>query len=291
MADHCVFLRAGDLSAIVGDDTVRGRGGPNYSGLWSLVHDSSPASPFQGADAGLLASTHRGTGPTLEPLDGQSARLVRGPCDRNPHTTVRGTYRLVAPHYVDYTYQVEFTSDATLPECQRHGWCSYMNSPLDSSIHFIEEEHWTCLTPLVHGEGATVLPTGLDDDRRHDWERRTGAERFAQQRGFPESFSGKSFDYPFYYGQLHGLVYLLMADVHSDFRFFISPSGGGYSAIPGRTSPAWDFEWLIWNPEPGQTRTLNLRLALFPPCKSALPQQVWAEWTAFCEAFPTRSSS
>ena len=244
MADHCVFLRAGDLSAIVGDDTVRGRGGPNYSGLWSLVHDSSPASPFQGADAGLIASTHRGTGPTLEPLDGQSARLVRGPCDRNPHATVRGTYHLVAPHYVDYTCEVEFTTDASPPEYQRH-----------------------------------------------DWERRTEADRFAQQRGFPESFSGKSFDYPFYYGQLHGLVYLLMADVHSDFRFFISPSGGGYSAIPGRTSPAWDFEWLIWNPEPGQTRTLNLRLALFPPCKSALPQQVWAEWTAFCEAFPTRSSS
>ena len=110
MVEHCQFLRVGELAAIVGDDTARGPGTGEYSGLWSLVHDSCPAGAFQAAYAGLIASAHRGTGPTLERLDENAARLVRGPCDRNPHATVSGTYRLAAPHYVDYTYDVEFTA-------------------------------------------------------------------------------------------------------------------------------------------------------------------------------------
>ena len=289
MAQHCAFLRAGNLSAIVGDDTKRGPGDPEYSGLWSLVHDSCPAGAFQAAHAGLIASAHRGTGPTLEPIDERAARLVRSPCECNPHATVRGTYRLVEPHYVDYTYEVEFAPDALPPpECQRHTWCSYMNSPLDSSIHFIEDDLWTNLRSVVHGDRAMVFPAGLDDEHRCEWERRTGEARFAEQGVFWQSFSGNTFDYPFYYGQLHGLIYVLMADVHRDFRFFVSPSGAGYSAVPGHASPAWDFEWQIWNAEPGQTHTLNVRLALLPATEFAVPQQVWAEWAAFRSAFPTR---
>ena len=290
MAEHSVFLRAGNLSAIVGDDTKRGPGA-GYSGLWSLVHDSCPAGAFQAAYAGLIASAHRGTGPTLEPLDERAARLVRSPCEQNPHATVRGTYRLVEPHYVDYAYDVEFAPGApteapALPRCQRHSWCSYMNSPLDPTIHFIEDDHWTSLRPVVHGANATVFPSGLDEEHRCEWEKRTGEARFAEQGNFNESFSGQRFDYPFYYGQLHGLIYLLMADAHRDFRFFVSPSGAGYSAVPGQASPAWDFEWLIWDAEPGQTRTLNVRLALFPAAEFTLPSQVWSEWVAFRSAYP-----
>lgn len=282
MAEHCAFLRTGDLTAIVGDDTVRGPGGPAYSGLWSLVHDSCPAGAFQAAYAGLIAGAHRGTGPILERLDENAARLVRGPCDRAPYETVRGTYRLVPPHYVDYTCEVEYAVDApALPHCLRHSWCSYMNSPLDSSIHFIENNLWTSLKPVVHGAGAMVFPTGLDQTHRDGWEKRTGEARFVEQDNFSKSSSGKTFDYPFYFGQLHGLVYLLMADAHSDFRFFVSPSGAGYSAVPGLTSPAWDFEWLIWDATPGQTRTLNVRLALMPASEFALPTQVWNEWETF----------
>ena len=282
MVEHCQFLRVGELAAIVGDDTARGPGTGEYSGLWSLVHDSCPAGAFQAAYAGLIASAHRGTGPTLERLDENAARLVRGPCDRNPHATVSGTYRLAAPHYVDYTYDVEFTADAdALPRCIRHSWCSYVNSPLDPSIHFIENNVWTSLTPVVHGDGATVLPTGLDLAHRSEWEMRTGEARFSDQEHFANSFSGKTFDYPFYFGKLHGLIYLLMVDVHHDFRIFLSPSGAGYSAVPGLASPAWDFEWVIWDPKPGQTRRLNVRLALMAASAFKLPQQVWSEWETF----------
>ena len=290
MSPHCTFLRAGDLSAIVGDDIPRGTGGGQYSGVWSLVHPRCPASPFQAAYAGLIAGAHRGTGPTLEPIDDTSARLVRSPTNGRPHTTVRGTYALTAPHYVDYRYEVEYAADApgeALPDCDEHLWCCYMNSPLDRSIHFIENDVWTTLTPVIHGEAAMVFPTGLDDAHRAAWEKRTGEARFAEQGGFHQSFSGRTFDYPMYFGVIHHMVFLIMADHHADFRFFISPSGAGYSAVPGQASPAWDFAWYVHNPKPGETRTLNVRVAYFAPDTSTVTQHAWDEWETFRMIHPT----
>ena len=289
MTDHCAFLRAGELSAIVGDDTPRGPGGRQYSGLWSLLSTHCAASPFQSAFAGLIAARHRGTGPVLEQIDETAARLVKKPHEGCPFAEVRGTYRLIAPYYVDYTYEVEFTKDATaIPDCVENLWCSYMNSPQDISIHFIENNGWTTLTPDIHGAAATVFPAGLDEAHRLDWERRTGEARFRDQTAFHHSFSGRTFDYPFYYGLIHGMAWLIMADHHRDFRFFISPWGAGSSAIPGQSSPAWDFAWLIWNAKPGETRTLNLRLAFFKPEMYNLPAQVWKEWEAFRETHPVK---
>ena len=286
---HCALLRGGDLSAIVGDDTARGPGGQQYSGLWALIHVECPANPFQGAHSGLLAGAHRGSGPTLEVIDDASARLVRSPYPRRPYRKTRGTYTLTPPHYVDYEYEVEYPTDAKdIRACDVHGWCCYMNSPQDSSIHFIENNVWTTLTPIVHGEAATVFPAGLTDDRRDKWEKASGEARFANQDGFVQSFSGKTFDYPFYYGLVHGMVFLIMADRHEDFRFFLSPSGAGYSAVPGRQSPAWDFQWYIWRAQPGQMHRLHVRVAYFPATGAEVPQRVWQEWHEFRSQFPTR---
>lgn len=284
MNTNCIFLKAGDISAVVGDDVERGPGGQQYSGLWSLINKSCPASPFQNAYAGLIAGHHRGTGPTLEQIDETSARLVRTPTEKAPYATVTGTYKLVEPCYVDYTYDVAFENDAKeVPNPVHNSWCSYMSSPLDTSIHFIENDVWTVLSPSVHGEAATVFPQGLDNEHRSEWEKREGESRFRDQTGFHESFSGKTFDYPFYFGMVHGMVYLLMADDHRDFRFFLSPSGAGYSAVPGQFSPAWDFCWNIWDPKPAETRTLNVRLAFFSAGGHDLNRRVWSEWEKFRE--------
>jgi len=286
MSEHCVFLRAGELAAIVGDDTPRGPGGRQYSGLWSLTHTACPASPFQSAYAGLIAGVHRGSGPQLELIDDTTARLVRPACAKVPYAATTGTYRLVAPHYVDYTFEACFESGVEIANPVEFSWCSYMASPRDRSIHFIENNVWTMLTPVIHGEAATVFPTGLDDAHHTPWERRTGEDRFREQDVyFNRSFSGKTFDYPMYFGMIHDMVFLLMADHHRDFRFFVSPSGAGYSAVPGQTSPAWDFAWNIWDALPGETRTLHLRLAWFPPT-THVPVHAWQEWEAFREQYP-----
>ena len=292
MTTHCTFLRAGELSAIVGDDVQRGPGGAQYSGVWSLIHQRCASDPVQGAYAALIASAHRGTGPTLEPIDERSARLVRTPTERSPHMTVTGTYTLAEPHHIDYVYAVGLPPYATgLPTLSEHNWCCYMNSPLDRSIHFIEDNVWTTLTPVLHGQAAMVFPTGLRDERRANWEKRTGEARFRDQdKAFHRSFSGRTFDYPFYFGVIHGMIFLLMADCHEDFRFYISPSGAGPSSVPGQASPAWDFQWHVHRPQPGQRHTLNVRIAFFPPGGGGRhpTEQVWQEWERFRDQHPTR---
>jgi hypothetical protein len=290
MSQHCTFLNAGDLTALVGDDTPRGAGGRQYSGLWALWHARSEISPFQGAYAGLIAGAHRGTAPTLEVVNATTARLVKAPCTETGFATAVGTYTLVAPHYIDYTFTVTFADDACdLPNPVEYNWCSYMASPREIGLHFIENGVWTVFTPSLHGEGASVLPAGLDDTHRAPWERRTGEARFAEQENFWHSFSGRTFDFPFYFGAVGPMIYLLMADQHRDFRIFASPSGAGLSAIPGQMSPAWDFSWLVWDPRPGDTRTLHARLAWFPREGYLLNRAIWQEWETFREACPIQS--
>lgn len=292
MGDPCVFLRAGELCAIVGDDTERGAGTSQYSGLWSLLHTACQVSPFQNSMAGVISSAHRGTHPVLECIDSSSARLVRTPCEAMPYATSTGIYRLREPHYVDYEFTLDFTEDAQeIPESIECVWASYMNSPADSSIYFLEEGRWVRLTPHIHGMNATVLPKGLAVSDRQDWEKREGEECHRLQENFWESLSGRSFDYPFFFGQLHGMVMLLMADCHEDFRIFLSPSGANYSCIPGGQSPAWDFSWIVRGAQPGQRRSLNVRLAWFQGRRWDTAKQVWQEWEKFREIYPTRQRS
>lgn len=294
MHSHCALLRGGSLTALVGDDTARGPGGQQYSGIWALWDTACAFSPFQSAHAGFIASAHRGTGPRLEAIDAQTARLVKEATVDTGGIQTTGTYRLTAPHYVDYTFEVSFADDGGPWENPvQFSWCSYMNSPLDSSIHFIEQGVWTTLTPVIHGEAATVFPAGLTPDRRAGWERREGEARFREQgQAFYRSFSGRTFDYPFYYGMVHDMCWLFMADHHQDLRFFISPAGAGFSAIPGHMSPAWDWLWHVWDPRPGETRTLHARLAWFRPTGAGLlPPAVWREWETFRAEFPLRDAA
>ena len=41
------------------------------------------------------------------------------------------------------------------------------------------------------------------------------------------------------------MVLILVFGTPQWLRFFCSPSGGGHSILPGKTCPAWDFEWVI----------------------------------------------
>jgi hypothetical protein len=41
------------------------------------------------------------------------------------------------------------------------------------------------------------------------------------------------------------MVLILIFDQPRWLRFFCSPNGGGPSLLPGKSCPAWDFEWVI----------------------------------------------
>ena len=43
MSEHCYFISAGELRAIVGDDTDHGGGRDEHSGVWFLTSNKGPA--------------------------------------------------------------------------------------------------------------------------------------------------------------------------------------------------------------------------------------------------------
>jgi hypothetical protein len=58
------------------------------------------------------------------------------------------------------------------------------------------------------------------------------------------------------------MALILAFDDPRRLRFFCSPSGGGTSLLPGRSCPAWDFEWVIPEAEYGVHREYVFRVRL-----------------------------
>lgn len=77
------------------------------------------------------------------------------------------------------------------------------------------------------------------------------------------SLAEQFFAYPFYYARFGGLVYILMFDRTEGLRFTMSPTGGGRND-DGTTNPAWDWQWLVFNPVVGQTYGYNPRVVCKP---------------------------
>ena len=255
---HCHLIQAGDLQAVVGDASRDGAGGPQYCGLWSLTSQHRVFNAFGNAYAGLLPGELRGKAPVLEAIDGTTAALRRDADDQRP-SSARALYRAVAPHTIEHELTVRDEADLRPPGCdfREVSWCCYMNCPEDPRIHFRSGGDWQRYISPRHGVHSNVAPAGLDAD---------ALEAFPADRGPERPFHWDRapfrFDEPFYYGRLGSMLLLLVFSQPRWLRFFCSPSGGGGAMVPGRTCPAWDFEWVIPTGDyaPGRDYTFRVHL-------------------------------
>ena len=285
METHCYFLSAGTLRAIVGDDVDHGAGRTQYSGLWYLGSTATGGVTTVSKGYGnLLFGGHRGTSPEIRALTDDVIELSKPADESNGFIETRATYQLAEPHYVDYRLTAT-ARDGCKAGPRYLSWCCYMNSPLDGGVHFLENGRWAYHFNPIHGNAAMLFPAGQPREEREPWGRGAFAEISTDRRGFDQSDSGHTFDHPFYFGIIHGLVYQIMADWHSAFRIFISPSGAGGSIVPGDPSPAWDFGWHVRALEPGESREINVRIAHFQPQTHA-GDAAWAEYEAFAALHP-----
>lgn len=242
------MIQAGDLQAIVGDDSREGVGGIQYSGLWSLTSKHRVFNCFGNSYAGLLASDLRGKHPYVEQIDPHTVALIR-PATDGITTARRGEYRISGPHYIDHT--LTLTDHAEV--LKRHAgpgkgyrevlYCSYMNSPQDPRITFRSRGEWFSYIPEKHGVGSNIAPSYVPDEQLEI------PPKQDHSKGYPEPFYvdriERRFDLPFYFGRLDHMLLMFIFDTPRWLRFFLSPSGGGTSLLPGKTCPAWDFQWLI----------------------------------------------
>jgi hypothetical protein len=279
-------LRAGDLTAVVGDNTADGGHRAGYNGLWSLTHRTEPANLFVPSVAGLnlehIVDGHhfdRDGGRTIffEPRNAPMAFRQISDTSAELHQPPTPTFRLeswtrftlVAPHYVDMEFRCRATQHVF-----EHGyiglfWASYLNAPDDKSIYFRHGRLWHQLCTQRHNDESTVRHTGDRFDMRFS-------------EGYPEALyrnlSPLRYDEPFYYGRFRGHVAIFMFDRTDGIRFTHSPSGGGVNAERQTTNPAWDFQYLLPRSEVNQEYRFRARLAYRPRCSREEILQDVAAW-------------
>ena len=248
---HKVTIEVGDLKVIVGDDTDHGAGKAGYEGIWHLSHTQRPGNIYVDKYAGLIA--HRQ--PCLVTQVDDTTVEIR----REGQTTVE-SYRVVAPHYVDYT--VTFTAGG-----QTAGWndASYMNAPEDPAIYLITTEgEWVRHYSPEHGTQASVAPASMSEFPPLN---EVENARYAHgTNSFADSFSDLRFDpdKALYYGRIDEMVLIYMFE-HGDWVIpYMSPSGGGYNQELESKNPAWDFRYYMTGLTPGEEIVLRHRVVYKP---------------------------
>lgn len=269
-------LQAGDLTAVVGDNSADGEHRAGYNGVWSLRHTAGPRSVFVPAVAGLnlehiVTGEHLEDGKTFfEPRNAPMNLRQLGETDAELHQPPTPTFhveswtrfRLVAPHYLDMHFRC-VPRQAVFPRGYLSlFWASYINAPADKSMYFRgglegQQNLWTQFCTQWHNDQSTV---------RH---REDAFEMTFPPEGRDALFKSLSrfrFDQPFFYGNFDDLMWLVMFDRATGIRLTHSPSGGGANAILQTTNPAWDFQFLVEKPEVDREYGFRVRTVLRPRC-------------------------
>ena len=283
-------LKAGDLTAVIGDNSSEGEHRAGYNGVWSLRHAAGTRSLFVPALAGLNLE-HIVTGEHLDgdnklffeprnaPLSFKQLSESEAELHQPPTPVFQveswARFRLVAPYYLDMTFRCM----AHQPVCPRGYlalfWASYINAPADKSMYFLgglggQPNTWTQLCTQWHNDQSTVR-------HREDTFEVTYAPGSRRDTLF-KSISRLRFEQPFFYGNFDDRIWLVMFDRASGIRLTHSPSGGGANAALQTTNPAWDFQFLIEKPEVMKEYSFRVRTVLRPQCSRAELLAEFQKW-------------
>jgi hypothetical protein len=247
-------FQMGDLTAVIGDNQAHDQHKAGYNGVHQLIHKNEPNSLFVPSVAGLnlehifdgdqdlrgrddpkIFFEPRHAPMTFKRLSESEAELHQPP---TPTYWLESWTRvkLVAPHYLDFTFRCRATQHVF-----HHGyiglfWANYINAPEDKSIYFRGDGRWQQLCTQQHDDESTVV-------HREDHFQLAFSPVSADT--LYRNLSPLRFDEPFYYGLFRKQLFLLMFDRSDGIRFTQSPSGGGLDQESQTTNPAWDFQFII----------------------------------------------
>ncbi len=166
------------------------------------------------------------------------------------------SFTLIPPHYIDITFRMVARSG----DFFKHGyaglfWASYIHSPRDKKIYFFgfekkgHDKMWLSAFSEKHG----VKSSHLHKNEKHDL-------YFAPNFNvvLANHFSDLRFDKPYYFGRFHNMVFAYLFESDEVIRFSQSPNGGG------PTNPAWDFQYIIPDFEPGKEYSFKVRMIYKP---------------------------
>jgi hypothetical protein len=250
---HDTF-QVGELTAVIGDNEAYGKHAAGYNGVQQLMHGKEPTTLFVPTVAGLnlehifdgdkdllgrndarVFFEPRRAPMTFKKLSDSEAELYQPP---TPSYKLESwtRFKLVAPHYIDFTFRCRATQHVF-----RHGyiglfWANYINAPEDKSMYFRGEQRWLQLCTPQHNNQSTVVHR--DNNFKLLFSPVPGETLY-------KNLSPLRFDEPFFYGLFRGHLFLLMFGRSEGIRFSHSPSGGGYNRELQTSNPAWDFQFII----------------------------------------------
>lgn len=286
-ASHAT-LRAGDLTAVIGDNSADGEHRAGYNGVWSLRHSAGTRSVFVPAVAGLnlehiVTGEHLDDGkvffePRNAPMSFRHINASEVELHQPPtptfHVESWTRFRLVAPHYLDMSFRCVPHQPVFTRGYLALFWASYINAPVDKSMYFrggldAQRDQWMQLCTQWHNDQSTVRPR--DDSFEMTFAPGSRDTLF-------KSLSRFRFDQPFFHGYFDDLIWLVMFDRTAGIRFTHSPSGGGANGALQTANPAWDFQFLIQRPEVMKEYGFRVRTVLRPRCSRAELLAEFAKW-------------
>jgi len=288
-APSSATLQAGELTAVVGDNAAAGEHRAGYNGLWSLCHSAGSRSLFVPQVAGLnlehiVTGEHltadaqlffepRHAPMTLRQLSDSEAELHQPPTPTF-HVESWTRFRLVAPHYLDMDFRC-VAHEPVFP----HGylalfWASYINAPADKSMYFLggrdgQQNLWTQFCTQWHNDQSTVRHR--DDNFEMTFAPDSRDALF-------KNLSRLRFDQPLFYGNFDDLLWLVMFDRTAGIRLTHSPSGGGVTPTLQTTNPAWDFPFVVQQPQVRKEYGFRVRTVFRPRCSRAALLAEYQQW-------------
>jgi hypothetical protein len=245
-------FKAGDLTAVIGDNDDYDKRRYGYNGVHRLVHRTLPETSLFGV-AGLNLEHIFDGDQDLRNLSGDrkiffeprnhpmefrkladdEAELHQAPTPTF-HLESWSRFKMAPPHSIDFTFRFK-----PHQHCFAHGyiglfWASYINAPENKAIYFKDPQGWVQLCTQGHNNQSTV---------RHKDDAFDLKFTPVPQETLYKNLSPLRYADPFYYGHFGtGHLMILMFDRTEGIRFTHSPSSGG---VPSYPNPAWDFQYIL----------------------------------------------
>lgn len=282
---HDTF-QAGDLTAVIGDNSPAGEHRAGYNGVWSLTHRTEPTNLFVPSVAGLnLEHIFDGDKrdadgsrkiffePRNAPMTFRKVSAVEAELHQDPTPTYHleswTNLRMVAPHYIDLKFRFKPTQHVFAHGYIGLFWASYINAPLDKSIYFREGGAWQQLCSQRHNDESTV---------RHREDKLALTFSPGLGESLYQSLSPLRYEQPYYYGNFRNHVYVIMFDRTAGIRFSHSPSGGGLNKSQETTNPAWDFQYILPSYEVLNEYSFRARIAYRERCSRSEILNEYDNW-------------
>ncbi len=277
---------AGDITAIIGDNAAKDNHRAGYNGLWSLTHKAEKANLFVPAVAGLNFE-HIFDGQTLDPkgeskiffeprnapMEFKKISATEAELHQAPTATFFleswTTFKLVEPHYIDFTFRCKPTQHAFKRGYIGLFWASYINAPDDKSMYLRGKTSWLQHCTPAHNALSTVLH-----------EKESFEMTFARDHRdtLYMNFSPLKFELPLFYGMFREMTAIVMFDRTEGIRLAHSPSGGGFEAMRQTSNPAWDFQFVLPKYDVNTEYGFQGRLVYRPKCSREEVHKEYESW-------------